>query len=524
MAGVRHLVLDAGVLLDLCLQRRGAASVRRLMEAATVSGHRLWIPAPELARLHALAVRALERGGRDAASARGEIRERMAGLLRAAQILSVHGFEQPALVERAAHLGQAQITAAARSLPGQTVCIVTRDRDFDTLGEVPCRTPAQALAWLGAGPDPAGTPLPMVDLATPQALARPRIERAVEQVLRHGRYVLGPEVAELERRLAAWVGVDHCITCASGTDALQIALMALGTGPGDEVIVPGFSFIACAETVAVLGARPVYVDVDARSCNLAPTLLEAAITPRTRAVIAVSLYGECADFDAIGAIAARHGLPVIEDAAQSFGATWRGRPSCGLGTVGCTSFFPSKPLGCYGDGGAMFTADATLAERLRRIARHGEDRRYHHVVTGLNSRLDSLQAALLLARLEGLPDELERRRTVAWRYDELLTRAGFDAIPRVAPHCTSVYAQYTVRVPARDQVQNGLAAAGIPTAVHYPLPLHRQPAVADPNAVLPVSDRLAAEVLSLPMHPWLEPASQRRIVDALLRACADAGH
>jgi len=357
-----------------------------------------------------------------------------------------------------------------------------------------------------------------VDLKAQQARIKDRLDAGIARVLAHGQYILGPEVAELEARLAAFVGARHCIGCANGTDALQIAQMALGIGAGDEVVMPGFTYIATAETVALLGARPVYVDIDPRTCNLDPAGLEAAITPRTRAIIPVSLYGQCADFDAINAIADRRGIPVIEDAAQSFGALYKGRRSCNLSTVACTSFFPSKPLGCYGDGGAIFTNDDRLAVVMRQIARHGQDRRYHHVRVGVNSRLDTLQAAILLAKLEIFEDEIELRQQVATRYAALLAQAGIADPPHVEPHNTSVYAQYTIRVDGRESLQARLKEAGIPTVVHYPIPINRQPAVADARARLPVGDEAARQVLSLPMHPYLTESQVRLVVKELVAA------
>jgi len=355
-----------------------------------------------------------------------------------------------------------------------------------------------------------------IDLQAQQARIREQIDAGIRRVLEHGQYILGPEVSELEERLADYTGARYCITCANGTDALQIAQMALGIGPGDEVITPGFTYIATAETVALLGARPVYVDIDPRTCNLDPQLLEAAITPRTRAIIPVSLYGQCADMDAINAIALKHGIPVIEDAAQSFGATFRGRRSCSLTTIACTSFFPSKPLGCYGDGGAIFTNDQELATVMRQVARHGQDRRYHHVRVGVNSRLDTLQAAILLPKLAIFPEELALRQQVAERYTELLNQAGLVTTPWLQPGNTSAWAQYTIRVRERDRLQAELKQAGIPTAVHYPIPLNQQPAVADAAALLPVGDRAAAEVMSLPMHPYLSAEDAERIVNCLM--------
>lgn len=361
-----------------------------------------------------------------------------------------------------------------------------------------------------------------IDLEAQQARIRTRIDARIGRVLAHGQYILGPEVAELEEKLAEFVGVRHCITCANGTDALQIAQMALGVGVGDEVVTPGFSYIATAEAAALLGAKPVYVDVDARTFNLNPALLEDSIRTCTKAIIPVSLYGQCADFDVINAIADRHGVPVIEDAAQSFGASFRNRRSCGLTTIACTSFFPSKPLGCYGDGGALFTNDGELAKSLRQIARHGQDRRYHHVRVGVNSRLDTLQAAILLAKLEVFEDEIARRQIVAGAYGQLLTRAGISAIPYIETGNVSVYAQYTIRVPDRESVQNRLRQAGIPTAVHYPIPLNRQPAVANDATCLPVGDLVSQQVISLPMHPYLSEKDQSTIVAELERALSVA--
>lgn len=345
--------------------------------------------------------------------------------------------------------------------------------------------------------------IPFTDLAAQQDRLRAGIEAGIARVLAHGQYILGPEVAELEEKLVAYTGAAHCISVANGTDALQIALMALGVGPGDEVITPGFSYIATAEAVVLLGASVVYVDIDPVSYNMDPALLEAAITARTRAIIPVSLYGQPADFDAINAIAARHGIPVIEDGAQSFGADYRGRKSCNLSTIGCTSFFPSKPLGCYGDGGAVFTSDPDLSRIIRQIARHGQDRRYHHIRVGVNSRLDTVQAAILLPKLAILDDEIAARQRLAEAYDAALAPLGLPT-PQIADGCQSAWAQYTVRVEHRDAVQEALKAAGIPTAVHYPLPLNLQPAVSDSAAVLPNGDRAAQQVMSLPMHPYMD--------------------
>lgn len=364
--------------------------------------------------------------------------------------------------------------------------------------------------------------IPFFDLAAQQDRLRTQIDAGIARVLAHGQYILGPEVAELEEKLAAYTGAAHCITCANGTDALQIALMALGVGPGDEVITPGFTYIATAEAAAILGAKVVYVDIDPVTFNMDVTRLEAAITPRTRAIMPVSLYGQCADFDAINAIAARHDIAVIEDAAQSFGATYKGRKSCNLTLVSCTSFFPSKPLGCYGDGGAVFTSDPELAKAIRQIARHGQEQRYHHIRLGMNSRLDTIQAAILLPKLEILDDEIAARQRVAVRYAEAFS--GNRIIqPLVEPHNTSAWAQYTVRVSERTAVQAALKEAGVPTAVHYPLPLNQQPAFAGgccPECT-PKSAEAAQTVMSLPMHPYLNVSEQDQVIDTLRRTVGD---
>jgi len=357
-----------------------------------------------------------------------------------------------------------------------------------------------------------------IDLKQQQTRIKASIDAGIQRVLSHGQYILGPEVAELEERLAAYVGVSHCITCANGTDALQIVQMALGIGPGDEVITPGFTYIATAETVALLGAKPVYVDVDERTCNLDVAQLEAAITPRTKAIVPVSLYGQCADFDAINQIAEKYNLPVIEDAAQSFGATYNGRRSCGLTTVACTSFFPSKPLGGYGDGGAIFTNDPALALVIRQIARHGQEKRYHHIRVGVNSRLDTLQAAILLAKLDIFDSEIMLRQQVAKRYSELLSGQDSIKLPHIAADNTSVFAQFTVQVENREKVQAELKIKGVPSVVHYPIPLNKQAAVAS-DTYLPVGDALATRVLSLPMHPYLSDAEIKVVADALIYAC-----
>jgi len=362
--------------------------------------------------------------------------------------------------------------------------------------------------------------IPFIDLAKQQSRILPEIERRIAAVLKHGQYVLGPEVTELETRLAAYTGVKHCITVSSGTDALLIALMAIGIKPGDEVITTPFTFIATGEVIALLGAKPVFVDIDPRTYNIDPNLIEAAVTPRTKAIMPVSLYGQCADFDAINAVAAKHALIVIEDAAQSFGASYKGRKSCALSEIACTSFFPSKPLGAYGDGGACFTDDDALATKIRQVMNHGQDRRYHHPMIGLNGRCDTLQAAILLAKLDIFEEEVVLRAAIGARYSRMFADASSGKIvtPYIEPHNTSVYAQYTIQIEDRDNLQQALQSKGVPTAVHYPVPLNLQPAFAEldqKEGSFPVSDTVAAKVMSLPMHPYLADADMARIVEAV---------
>jgi UDP-2-acetamido-2-deoxy-ribo-hexuluronate aminotransferase len=364
--------------------------------------------------------------------------------------------------------------------------------------------------------------IPFIDLKAQYAALKSDIDRRIQAVLDHGQYIMGPEVAELEARLAAFSGAKHCVTVASGTEALLIALMALDLKPGDEVVTTPFTFAATVEVIALLGAKPVYVDIEPDTCNIDASAIAAAITPRTRAIMPVSLYGQPCDMDEINAVAAARGLPVIEDAAQSFGALYKGRRSCALSTIGCTSFFPSKPLGCYGDGGALFTDDDGLARAAREIRVHGQSARYRHTRIGVGGRMDTIQCAVVLAKLERFEWELAQRAAIGARYDALLDAAGISRIT-VRPDRTSVFAQYTVMVDDRARVQKELQAAGIPTAVHYPTPLHLQPAYRQANAPsLPASEAAAGRVMSLPMHPELEPSVQAGIVDALTASIAEA--
>jgi len=354
-----------------------------------------------------------------------------------------------------------------------------------------------------------------IDLKGQYRLIEADVHQRIRIVLDHGQYIMGPEVFQLEEKLAQFVGVKHCIGVANGTDALLIALMALGIGVGDEVITTPFSFAATAEVILLLGAKPVFIDINPKTYNLDPNLIEAAITLKTKAIMPVSLYGQCADFDAINTIAKKHHLVVIEDGAQSFGATYKGKRSCSLSTIGCTSFFPSKPLGCYGDGGACFTNDDALAKAMREIHVHGQDRRYHHARLGINGRLDTIQAAILLAKFEIFPKEIELRQGIAARYNELLKMKGV-VLPHIEPQNSSVYAQYTIQVENRDAVRKKLAESDIPTAIHYPIPLHHQPAFQS-DCICEKADTAAMLVVSLPIGPYLKQQDQSRIVQLLTR-------
>lgn len=353
------------------------------------------------------------------------------------------------------------------------------------------------------------------DLKRQHARHAAAIEARMAAVLEHTQFILGPEVAELEAALAARVKSAHCIGVSSGTQALELALRALGVGPGDEVITTPFSWVSSAEVIALVGAKPVFVDIEPRGFGLDPRGLQNAFTARTRAVLVVSLYGQMPELEAISELASARDLPVIEDAAQSFGARRGGVSSCAATRIGCTSFFPTKPLGGYGDGGAVFTSDDALAARIRALRAHGSHDRKSFELVGTNARLDTLQAAVLLAKLPALDEELAERRQLAERYERAL--AGRVQTPETLPGNEHVFAQYTLRLPRRDAVAAALRAEGIPTQVHYARGLHQQPAFRASAASMPETERAAREVLSLPLFPGLLPEEQASVIDAVLR-------
>lgn len=355
-----------------------------------------------------------------------------------------------------------------------------------------------------------------IDLKTQYNVSRKIIDARIQAVLDHGMYIMGPEVRELEDKLTSYTGAKHCITVASGTEALLISLMAIGIKPGDEVITTPFSFISTVEVIVLLGAKPVFVDIEPDTCNINAQLISSKITEKTRAIMPVSLYGQPSDMDEINDIAAKHQLTVIEDAAQSFGAIYKGKKSCNLSKIGCTSFFPSKPLGCYGDGGAIFTSDDALASTMQQIRLHGQSKRYVHTRVGVGGRMDTLQCAIVLAKLENFDWEVEQRISKGKNYNNLLGQSIETVKQR--DDRVGVFGQYTIFINKREQIQNALKERGIPTAIHYPVPMHLQPAYQNlccPECC-PESIKASQLVLSLPMHPNLSSEEQENIIRSLL--------
>jgi UDP-2-acetamido-2-deoxy-ribo-hexuluronate aminotransferase len=357
-----------------------------------------------------------------------------------------------------------------------------------------------------------------IDLKSRHQLIKDQIDARVQTVMEHGQFILGPEVREVEEKLAQYTSSKHCVTVSSGTDSLLIALMALGVGVGDEVITVPYTWISTAEVIALLGAKPIFVDIRPDTWNMDEQLLETAITDKTKAIMPVSIYGQTPDMDSINAIAQKYSLPVIEDAAQSFGATYKRKKSCNLSTIGSTSFFPSKPLGCYGDAGALFTNDDELAEKFRWIRVHGQERKHHHPILGVNGRMDTLQAGILLAILEVFPNEVTKREEIGDRYNTELSKASGLETPTIAPENTSVFAQYTILSEQRKSIQSSLKDKDIPSVSYYSVPLHLQPVFKDLGykaGDFPVAEKIADECLSLPMNPYLSSQDQQRVLDAV---------
>jgi len=558
---MKNLVLDVNIILDLWLRRVSDEQLLLIAEFVVKredKQYHTWLSNSSLSTLEYVTRRELKKGGMDGEAASQATRALLAHLLENVQLLSQFGFHQDAALQLSNDLEDAQIVMAASQLKGSTA-LVTNDKRFQTDGKIEQVSLLEVSAWLDREDK---RPIEFVDLKMQQDTIRPQLEQRIHRVLHHGTYIMGPEIKELEKKLADYVGVQHAITVASGTDSLEIALRALNIGPGDEVITVPFTWISTAEVICQVGARPVFIDIEPATFNMNVDLLEAAITPRTKAILPVSLFGQMPDYTRINEIAARHGnIPVIEDGAQSFGATQHGRRSCGVTLIGSTSFFPAKPFGCYGDGGALFTNDDHLADTMRAIRTHGGLIRHHHPLIGMNGRLDTLQAAILLAKFDHFDWEVQRRGEIGARYTELIEAAfppsslspelspkssslspqlspessvlspnlspepsvlspnpSSVLAPRVASGNTSVYAQYTIRVQDREALVAKLKASGIPCAIYYPKCLHEQPAFAFCGyqwGDFPEAEKASREVLSLPMHPYLGEVEQEQIVAAV---------
>mgnify|MGYP005854477811 CR=1 FL=1 len=591
MANVKHLLLDVNVIIDLWLGVGSEELTQEIFDLGRKEHVKLWITSASIATIDYVAKRAFKQRGVPPEELRPLIANLMDDLFEVAGVLSNHGFEQKEVYEKSIDFEDGQIASALRSLRGVPVCIVSEDSTFDHLGEVSVKSPMEALTWLyRESNDDQQAAIPFINLSAQQARVRPQIEQGIENVLRHGKYIMGPEVFELEERLADYVGVKHCISCASGTDALLMALMAKGVGPGDAIFTTPFTFVATGEVISLLGATPVFVDIDPRTFNIDAQKLEQAVKavdsgwsivdgkiqtnnhqpstinrsepstinrssePSTinhqpltaRGVIPVDLFGLPADYDAINAIADKHDLFVLEDAAQGFGGTYKGRKAGSLAEIAATSFFPAKPLGCYGDGGAIFTNDDSLAEILKSIRIHGKGQdKYDNVRIGLNGRLDTIQAAILLQKLDIFPEEVQARQKAADTYTRLLSDLNHQpstinhqpplndqrltindqqvSLPFVPNGYTSAWAQYSILLEShaqREVLQKHLQQQNIPTAVYYPKPLHLQTAYAEfgYNAGdFPIAEDVSQRILSLPMGPYLHEGEQKKIVKAILK-------
>lgn len=511
------LLLDINVAVDICTKRQPFYDDSNLAVAKCVyEGGRIWLYVGSVQTLEyvtraelkliyqkagkQVSARQLEKNARDVLKELASDKHWLASLAHEGIVFDSVDPEDEQLIRSLSRFATGAIKLLTRDEP---LCELYPDLTITPQQYL--ETPSQHKA------------IDFIDLKTQQDLIRPALEKNIHRVLHHGQYIMGPEIKQLEERLAEYIGVKHCVTVSDGTKALLIAMMALGIKAGDEVITTPFTFIATGEMIALLGAIPVFVDIDPRTYNIDPNKIEAAITSKTKAIMPVSLYGQCADFDAINDIARKHGLPVIEDGAQSFGATYRGKKSCGLSTIGSASFFPSKPLGCYGDGGALFTDDDNIAKVIREIRLHGQDRHYHHPRIGINGRMDTMQAAVLQAKMDIFPSEVEARQRIGIQYSQLLGEAV--VTPYIEPFNTSIYAQYTILVDDRAAMQESLKGLGIPTAVHYPIPLNIQPVfeyLNRPEGSYPISEGIAKRVMSLPMSPYLTDAAINKIAKAVL--------
>ncbi|MCF8084559.1 MAG: DegT/DnrJ/EryC1/StrS family aminotransferase [Deltaproteobacteria bacterium] len=513
-----NLLIDVCIVMDVCAARSPHAEFSAMaLQHCSNQGGTLWLYVGSLQTLKYTLYRELKRSVEPGVNPPGnrQLMQRAKDLLKAfaadKQWLAALAEEGPVFDSPDPEEEQL-MRALGRFSPGD-IQLLTRDELLCERYPDLTITPEQYLQQ-----PPIPRPVDFIDLKAQQNLVRPGLELGIHRVLHHGRYIMGPEVGELEEKLAAFVGSKHCLSCSSGTDALLMALMALDIGPGDEVITVPYTWISTAEVIALLHAKPVFVDVRPDTFNMDPDRIEAAVTPRTRAIMPVGIYGQCADMTRINAIARKHNIPVIEDAAQSFGADHHGKKSCSLSTIGCTSFFPSKPLGCYGDGGAVFTDDDALADRMAQIRVHGQKVKHQHPLVGINGRLDTLQAAVLLEKLKLFPGECDLRWDVGQRYDRLLSGIAGITTPVIEPGNTTVYAQYTLLTADRGQAEDNLKTQGIPCVAYYAVPLHLQGAFRDLGhqpGDFPVAERVASYCLSLPMSPYLTDEDQEPVAQAL---------
>ncbi len=536
----RDVILHVDVAVDaLADHRPDGPMAKAAIDRVLHDEGRIWLVAASLPLLLERLKEAIETGMQEqgnrvsAGAAYAEARTRLRSFLETAGVLTSYGFDAAAALETEAPTWA--LTLRAADAFSEDVVILSREPGFMSADKrviAPKDFVAREYSKEGSG-----TTVPFVDLARQQRRILTKLEQGITRVLRHGQYIMGPEIRELEQRLAAYVGVEHAVSCASGTDALLLALMAYGAGPGDAVLTSPFTFISTAEVISLLGATPVFVDIDPETFNMDPDCLAKAIralrrndpeiyplparrdgsdAPLTpKGILPVDLFGVPAEYQRIYTIAAEERLFVIEDAAQSFGAEYHGRRAGSLGDVGCTSFFPAKPLGCYGDGGAVFTQDRHLADRMISLRIHGKGRdKYDNDRVGLNARMDTLQAALLLPKLEILPEEIAARNRVAARYTERLSRIRSLQTPRVPEGLLSAWAQYSVLADRREEIQAALKAKGIPTAVYYPKPLHLQTAYSGlgyREGDFPASESASRRIFSLPMHPYLTEGRITRI-------------
>lgn len=524
------LLLDVNIVVDLLARRQ--AFVQHAMDALDRcynNGGRIWLYAGSVQTLEYVLAEELSRNESESYRI---IRKRARLLLEAfaADKQWLAALPEEGMVFDSEDPEDAQLIRALDRFPLGTIKLLTRDLLLCECFPAVTITPHELLQTQIRPKS-----VDFIELKTQQDAIRPVLEKNIHRVLHHGQYIMGPEIKQLEERLVDNTGAKHCITVASGTEALLISLMALGIGPGDEVITTPFTFVATAEVIVFLGATPVFVDVEPDTCNIDASKIEAVISEKTKAIIPVSLYGQPADMDEINTIAAMHGLSVIEDACQSFGATYKGKKSCNLSTIGCTSFFPSKPLGCYGDGGAIFTSDDALAQACREIRVHGQSKRYVHTRIGVGGRFDTIQAAVLLAKLKQFEWEIDQRIKIGEQYNQLMDQYAIQRVQQKSDR-TSVFAQYTVLVDNRDEVQKRLtegvspspislhsSPVSVPTAVHYPVPLNEQPAYQQLCRGLdaPVAAALAKRVMSLPMHGYMGEHQQSFVASAIQEAlCA----